>query len=98
MNKPRLHPLESIAGPRPPSAGICIWPWSPGMPQPRFEGEGRVVAVDENQRTVTLDHGPILGLMPAMRMAFPVQPAEQLLDFRSVHWCDFRSRLVASNG
>jgi thiol-disulfide isomerase/thioredoxin/Cu/Ag efflux protein CusF len=41
--------------------------------QPRFEGEGRVVAVDETQGTVTLDHGPIPGLMPAMRMAFPVQ-------------------------
>jgi peroxiredoxin/Cu/Ag efflux protein CusF len=51
----------------------------PGHAQSRFEGEGRVVAVDENQSTVTLDHGPILGLMPAMRMAFLVQPAEQLL-------------------
>src|SRR5437870_10831335 len=46
--------------------------------QPRFEGEGRVVAVDETQGTVTLDHGPILGLMPAMRMAFPVQQVERL--------------------
>ncbi len=46
--------------------------------QPRFEGEGRVVAVDESVGTVTMDHGPISGLMPAMRMAFPVQQAEQL--------------------
>ncbi len=46
--------------------------------QPRFEGEGRVVAVDETQGTVTLDHGPIPGLMPAMRMAFPVQQVERL--------------------
>lgn len=46
--------------------------------QPRFEGEGRVVAVDETQGTVTLDHGPIPGLMPAMRMAFPVQQVEWL--------------------
>jgi len=46
--------------------------------QPRFEGEGRVVAVDETQGTVTLDHGPIVGLMPAMRMAFPVQQVEWL--------------------
>jgi thiol-disulfide isomerase/thioredoxin/Cu/Ag efflux protein CusF len=45
----------------------------PGHAQPRFEGEGRVVAVDATQGTVTLDHGPISGLMPAMRMAFPVQ-------------------------
>src|SRR5712692_3211927 len=46
--------------------------------QPRFEGEGRVVAVDETQGTVTLNHGPISGLMPAMRMAFPVQQVERL--------------------
>jgi len=46
--------------------------------QPRFEGEGRVVAVDETQGTVTLDHGPIPGLMPAMRMTFPVQQVEWL--------------------
>jgi thiol-disulfide isomerase/thioredoxin len=50
----------------------------PGHAQARFEGEGRVVAVDETQGTVTLDHGPIAGLMPAMRMAFPVQQVEQL--------------------
>src|SRR5919198_1484582 len=46
--------------------------------QSRFTGEGRVVAVDAAQGTVTLDHGPIPGLMAAMRMAFPVQPVEQL--------------------
>jgi thiol-disulfide isomerase/thioredoxin len=46
--------------------------------QPPFAGEGRVVAVDAAQGAVTLDHGPIPGLMPAMRMAFPVQPVEQL--------------------
>jgi peroxiredoxin/Cu/Ag efflux protein CusF len=51
----------------------------PGYAQPRFEGEGRVVAVDESTGTVTMDHGPVSGLMPAMRMAFPVQQAEQLL-------------------
>jgi thiol-disulfide isomerase/thioredoxin len=50
----------------------------PGHAQSRFEGEGRVVAVDETQGTVTLDHGPIAGLMPAMRMAFPVQPGVPL--------------------
>src|SRR5712671_6752944 len=46
--------------------------------QPHFGGEGRVVAMDETQGTVTLDHGPISGLMPAMRMAFPVQQVEWL--------------------
>jgi thiol-disulfide isomerase/thioredoxin len=50
--------------------------------QPRFEGEGRVVAVDATQGTVTLDHGPIAGLMPAMRMAFPVQQVEWLQELQ----------------
>jgi thiol-disulfide isomerase/thioredoxin/Cu/Ag efflux protein CusF len=49
-----------------------------GHAQPRFEGEGSVVAVDELQGTVTINHGPISGLMPAMQMAFPVQQVEQL--------------------
>jgi thiol-disulfide isomerase/thioredoxin len=56
---------------------LCLAPVSVHT-QPRFEGEGRVVAVDETQATVTLDHGPIPGLMPAMRMAFPVQQSERL--------------------
>jgi peroxiredoxin/Cu/Ag efflux protein CusF len=43
-----------------------------------FEGEGRVVAVDAAQGTMTIDHGPIPGLMPAMRMAFPVQEPQQI--------------------
>lgn len=46
--------------------------------QIRFEGEGRVVAVDERQGSVTLDHGPIPGLAPAMRTEFPVEHVELL--------------------
>lgn len=49
-----------------------------GHAQPRFEGEGRVVAVDETEGTVTINHGPVSGLMPVMRMAFPVQQVQQL--------------------
>lgn len=44
----------------------------------RFEGEGRVVAVDEAKGAVTLDHGPIPGLMAAMRMTFPADHADLL--------------------
>jgi thiol-disulfide isomerase/thioredoxin len=51
---------------------------APGHAQTRFEGEGRVVAVDAAQGVVTLNHGPIQGLMPAMQMAFPVQQVELL--------------------
>jgi thiol-disulfide isomerase/thioredoxin len=46
--------------------------------QPRFEGEGRVVALDATKGTVTLDHGPIPGFMAAMRMEFPAVPTELL--------------------
>jgi Cu/Ag efflux protein CusF len=47
-----------------------------------FEGEGRVLAVDEAKSTVTLDHGPIPGLMPPMRMRFTVDGTEQLRDVK----------------
>jgi len=50
--------------------------------QSRFTGEGRVVAVDAAQGTVTLDHGPIPGFMAAMRMAFAVQPVERLQELQ----------------
>ena len=43
-----------------------------------FEGVGTVLAVDEAKSTVTLDHGPIPGLMPAMRMRFPVERRAEL--------------------
>ena len=46
--------------------------------QPRFEGEGRVVALDTTKGTVTLDHGPIFGFMAAMRMEFLVLPPDLL--------------------
>jgi thiol-disulfide isomerase/thioredoxin len=46
--------------------------------QPRFEGEGRVVALDAAKGTVTLDHGPIPGFMAAMRMEFPALPPDVL--------------------
>ena len=48
----------------------------------RFEGEGRVLAVDEAKGAVSLDHGPIPGLMPAMRMEFPVAQVELLRGLR----------------
>ena len=81
MKKPRLRSWSRILV----SITIC---WNlhlaavSGQAQPRFEGEGRVVALDESEGIVTLDHGPIPGLMPAMQMAFPVQRAEQLVGDR----------------
>lgn len=78
MNKPGLHPRSRLLV----SIALC---WHLHLAvvaanaQTRFEGEGRVVALDESEGIVTLDHGPISGLMPAMQMAFPVQRAEQLV-------------------
>jgi thiol-disulfide isomerase/thioredoxin len=46
--------------------------------QTRFEGDGRVVALDSSRETITLDHGPIPGLMAAMQMEFPVRAPEVL--------------------
>ena len=41
--------------------------------QERLWADGRVVAVDRGHRTITLDHGPIPGLMPSGRAAFVVE-------------------------
>ncbi len=46
--------------------------------EPTPAGEGKVVAIDQAASRITLDHGPIPGVMPAMRMAFPVQEANML--------------------
>jgi peroxiredoxin/Cu/Ag efflux protein CusF len=82
MNKPGQHPwlriLVSIA-----LCGYLHLALVAAHAQPRFEGEGRVVALDESEGMVTLDHGPISGLMPAMQMAFPVERAEQLVGLQA---------------
>jgi len=46
--------------------------------EPRAEGVGVVVAVEEPTARITLDHGPIQGVMPAMRMGFRVERGELL--------------------
>jgi thiol-disulfide isomerase/thioredoxin len=55
------------------------------LAQAQFEGEGRVVTIDDGNGTVTLDHGLIPGLMPAMRMAFPVQQPDLLRGIKVGH-------------
>ena len=54
-----------------------------GGTQSRFEGQGRIVAVSADKPSVTLDHGPIEGLMAAMRMEFPVRSADLLRGLRA---------------
>ena len=43
-----------------------------------YQGEGMVLAVDPGARTVTISHGEIAGLMPAMVMEFPLARGEKL--------------------
>ena len=50
--------------------------------QSRFEGEGRVVGMDDARGTIILDHGPIPGFMAAMEMEFPVRTPALLRDVR----------------
>jgi Cu/Ag efflux protein CusF len=45
-------------------------------------GRGSVISIDQKQAKVTLKHEEIKGLMPAMSMEFPVQPAEMLNGLR----------------
>lgn len=43
-----------------------------------YDVKAKVVAVDPEKKTVTLDHEDIPGLMKAMKMKFPVQDAKVL--------------------
>lgn len=53
--------------------GALFWASPPPVaPEPRPEAAGVVVSLDAPKGSVTLDHGPIRGVMPAMRMAFRV--------------------------
>jgi hypothetical protein len=38
-----------------------------------FDGQGRIIAADPDQRTVTIEHAVIPGLLPATRSEFPVE-------------------------
>ena len=53
---------------------LCLaLPSAPFAESERADGVGKVVAIDEDRAALTLDHGPIPGLMPAMRMQLPVR-------------------------
>jgi Cu/Ag efflux protein CusF len=53
------------------SIGFRASLWEPSAGQ-LFHGQGTVRAIDPQKGTVTLDHGEIQGLMPAMVMEFAV--------------------------
>jgi protein SCO1/2 len=47
----------------------------PSLPQQRFDLQGKVVAVDKSQGTVTVAHEEIPGYMAAMTMSYPLKDA-----------------------
>lgn len=50
--------------------------------QSRFEGDAKVLRVDEENNMLFLAHGPIEGLMPPMRHGFVVHKPELLKDVK----------------
>ncbi len=59
-------------------AALALVPLGRVGSEPTPQGDGKVVAIDQAASRITLDHGPIPGVMPAMRMAFPIQAGELL--------------------
>lgn len=49
----------------------------------RYDLKGKVVEVDRTNGKVTIDHGDIVGYMPAMQMPFPLHDADALKDIDS---------------
>jgi Cu/Ag efflux protein CusF len=77
--RPRPHGRR---GPRARSArrllgalALALWAFEPTAAGQSFEGQGRVMAVDEGRNTVTIQHSTIPGLLPATRSEFPVRTA-----------------------
>jgi Cu/Ag efflux protein CusF len=70
----------------------------PAAGQTRFDGEGRVVAVDEARGIVTLDHGPIQDVFPAGRTEFPVPDPAVLRQVRVGDTVGFSVRVSEADG
>ena len=58
--------------------GLCLAVALNVHAQSRFEGNGRVLGVDEEKRMLFVAHGPIPGFMPPMRHGFEVHRVELL--------------------
>jgi len=68
----RVIPLLLVA------VTIMVAPARSAGDDSRFEADGRVLSVDEENRYLAVAHGPIPGLMPAMNMRFVVADAALL--------------------
>ena len=61
---------------------------APAGAEPRAEDEGVVVAVEQSTTRITLDHGPIPGVMPVMRMRFRSLSAQKAVLLNVwASWC-----------
>lgn len=63
----------------------------------RYELEGRVVAVDSASRVLTIAHGEVAGLMPAMTMPFPVSQKDDWVFGKIAPGDQVRATLVVSD-
>lgn len=63
----------------------------------RYDLEGRVVAVDSASRVLTIAHGEVAGLMPAMTMPFPVSQKDDWVFGRIAPGDQLRATLVISD-
>jgi protein SCO1/2 len=61
------------------TAAACARPAEP-LRTDRYPLEGQILAINTETRTLTVKHGDIAGLMPAMTMTFPVAAESDLRD------------------
>lgn len=50
------------------------------LPTERYQLEGQILAIDTQTRSLTVKHGDIVGLMPAMTMTFPAAADSDIRD------------------
>ena len=55
-----------------------------------YEGRGLVIQVDQSEKTITLEHGEIEALLPAMTMDYDVESAESLPGLKTGDVVHFR--------
>jgi protein SCO1/2 len=61
------------------TAAACARPAEP-LPTERYPLEGQILAINTETRALTVKHGDIAGLMPAMTMTFPVAAESDIQD------------------
>lgn len=52
--------------------------WGAGSAEERYEFKGKVVSIEREKKSATIDHEEIKGYMDAMTMSFPVRNEHEL--------------------